>query len=194
MNRIETPNIQDIKSRMVNYVFRNDPVPRFYGWKGLITALQDGLRYLDNVARVLSGRVGAAIVKALVAALSFWSPLVAELIVSAGNLMTARTILDTKTKLQEWLDPLLAQMDSFQHFAPILFVRKVSDSSSAREWLRRFRACDAVISDHNISNYVRGIEKQGEEFTIEYAEDSCPEACVTHASIQICYGAHFKEL
>lgn len=34
-------SIKDLRGNMVNFVFKNDPVPRCYGWKALVQILEE---------------------------------------------------------------------------------------------------------------------------------------------------------
>ena len=168
----------------VNYVFRQDPFPRFYGWAVLVKMLQDGQRLLASAARVAGGVVGAFAVQSVVLCLTKFFPLMdclaTGLAVGLAPIQGAKdlskTLLQTLVKVEEWLKPIQDRVQDFRHVAQILYVQERDERASPNDWLCRFRIGDITMSHHSVENYEKSIAKQGVEFRIGHAEDKSRDA------------------
>ncbi|CAK9101993.1 unnamed protein product [Durusdinium trenchii] len=159
---------------IVNYVFRQDPFPRFYGWAALVKMLQDGQRLLASAARVAAGLVGAFAAQSILLFLTKFLPLLDCLVQGLSAIEGAQDLsqklLQGLERLEEWLKPIQDRVQDFHHVGQVLYVQERDETASPNDWLCRFRIGDMNMSHHSIKNYVQSIEKQGTEFRIEHAQ------------------------
>lgn len=70
----------------------------------------------------------------------------------------------------QWLDDVRNNAGEFQHISQILCIKDRFEQDPVQQWLSGFRISDMKTKDHDVRNYVDGIEKQNTHFRIEHVK------------------------